>query len=90
VKDFGQSLINLWKHLGVNQRVSIIVAMVAVVGALTGLVLWSQQPDYQLLYGRLSEKDSAAIISQLQAQNIPHKIANGGSTVYVPTDGSSP
>lgn len=86
MKDFGQSLLNLWKHLGVNQRVSLIVAMVAVVGALIGLVLWSQQPDYQLLYGRLSEKDSAAIISQLQAQNIPHKIANGGSTVYVPTD----
>ncbi len=86
MKDFGQSLLGLWKHLGLNQRVSLGVAFVAVIGALTALVIWSRQPDMQLLYGRLSEKDSAAIISQLQAQGIQHKIANGGSTVYVQSD----
>lgn len=86
MKDFGQSLLNIWKHLGLNQRVSIIVAALGVIAVMAGIVIWSQQPDYQLLYGRLSEKDSAAIISQLQSQNIPHKIANGGSTVYVPSD----
>ncbi len=84
MKEFGQSLLNLWKHLGLNQRVSLIVAAVAVIGGLIALTIWSRQPDYQLLYGRLTEKDSASIISQLQSQNIPHKIANGGSTVYVP------
>lgn len=86
MKDFGQSLLNLWKQLGLNQKVSLIVAALAVAGAMVALVIWSKQPDYQLLYGRLSEKDSAAIISQLQSQNIPHKIANGGSTVYVPAE----
>jgi flagellar M-ring protein FliF len=86
VKDFGQSLLNLWKHLGLNQRVSLVLAALAVVAGLVALVIWSRQPDYQLLYGRLSEKDSAAIISQLQTQNVPHRIANGGSTVYVPSD----
>lgn len=86
MKDFGQSLLNLWKQLGLNQKVSLVVAALAVIGVLVALVLWSKQPDYQLLYGRLSEKDSAAIIAQLQSQNIPHKIANGGSTVYVPAE----
>jgi flagellar M-ring protein FliF len=84
MKNFTQSLLSLWKELGLNQRVSLVLAALAVIGGLTALVLWSQRPDLQLLYGRLSEKDSAMIISQLQAQNIPHKIANGGSTVYVP------
>lgn len=86
MKDFGNSLLTLWKQLGLNQRVSLIVAAVAVIGGMIALVVWSKQPDYQLLYGRLSEKDSSAIISQLQAQNIPHRIANGGSTVYVPAE----
>jgi len=86
VKEFGQSLLGLWKQLGLNQKVSLVVAAIAVIGVLTGLVVWSRQPDFQLLYGRLSDKDSAAIISQLQSQNIPHKIANGGSTVYVPAN----
>ena len=85
MKDFGQSLLNLWKHLGLNQRVSLIVAATVVVAGLVALVVWSRQPDYQLLYGRLSDKDSAVIISQLQAQSIPFKATNNGSTIYVPT-----
>ena len=86
MKDFGQSLLSLWKQLGLNQRVSLVVAALGVLGGLAALVVWSRQPDYQLLYGRLGEKDAAAIISQLQAQGIPHKVSNGGSTVYVPAD----
>ncbi len=84
MKAFSQSLLALWHQLGLNQRVSLIVAALVVVIGLVGVVLWSNQPDFQLLYGKLSEKDSSQIIAQLQAQNIPHKIANGGSTVYVP------
>ncbi len=86
MKAFSQSLLSLWKELGLNQRVSLAVAAFAVIAGLTALVVWSRRPDMQLLYGRLSEKDSAAIISQLQAQNVPHQVSNGGSTVYVSTD----
>jgi flagellar M-ring protein FliF len=86
MKNFTQSLLTLWKELGLNQRVSIILAAGVVVIGLSSLVMWSRRPDLQLLYGRLSEKDAAAIVSQLQAQNIPHKVTNGGATVYVPAD----
>ncbi|CAM2827875.1 flagellar basal-body MS-ring/collar protein FliF [Rariglobus hedericola] len=86
MKAFTQSLLGLWTQLGINQRVTLVVAAAAVVAGLIGVVLWSHQPDYQLLYGKLSEKDSSQIIAQLQAQNIPHKIANGGNTIYVPAD----
>lgn len=86
MKAFAQSLLDLWKQLGLNQRVSLVVAAVGVIGGLLAVVLWSRQPDYQLLYGRLSEKDSSQIIAQLQTQGISHRIANGGSTIYVPAD----
>src|SRR5450432_346305 len=86
MKNFIASLGHLWKELGINQRVSLIVAALAVIGTLTALTLWSRRPDMQLLYGRLSEKDAATIISQLQAQNIPHTVSAGGGTVYVPSD----
>jgi flagellar M-ring protein FliF len=86
MKNFTQSLLNLWKELGLNQRVSIVISALVVTVGLVALVLWSRRPDLQLLYGRLSEKDAAAIVSQLQAQNIPHKVTNGGATVYVPAD----
>lgn len=86
MKSFANSLLALWKQLGLNQRVSLTVAAIAVVAGLTAVVIWTRQPDYQLLYGRLSEKDAAQIVSLLQAQNVPHKLANGGATIYVPAE----
>lgn len=86
MKKFAQSLIDLWLQLGLNQRVSLVVAALAVAGGMIAVVLWSRRPDYQLLYARLGEKDSAAVISYLQTQNIPHQITAGGSSVSVPAD----
>jgi len=86
MKNFLQSLGALWKELGLNQRVSLIMAALAVLAGLIALTVWSHRPDLQLLYGRLSEKDAAAIVSSLQAQNIPHKVSAGGGSVYVPAD----
>ncbi|MDB6093976.1 MAG: flagellar M-ring protein FliF [Verrucomicrobia bacterium] len=85
MKNFAQSLLDLWKQFGVNQRVSLVVAAVAVIGGLIAVVLWSQRPDYQLLYARMSEKDAASVIGYLQAQNIPHQVSAGGSAVQVPS-----
>ncbi len=86
MKSFLSSLFGLWKELGLNQRVSLIVAAVAVIGGLTALTVWSNRPDLQLLFGRLSEKDAAAIVSSLQGQGIPYEVSNGGSAVYVPAE----
>jgi len=86
MKNFLGSLGALWKELGLNQRVSLIMAALTVLACLIALTIWSRRPDMQLLYGRLSEKDAATIISQLQAQGIPHTVSAGGGTVYVPSD----
>jgi flagellar M-ring protein FliF len=86
MKNFAQSLLDLWKQLGLNQRVSLVVAALGVVGGLVAVVLWSQRPDYQLLYARLGDKDAAAVISYLESQNIPHQVTGGGSAVQVPAN----
>jgi flagellar M-ring protein FliF len=86
MKNFGTSLLALWQQLGLNQRVSLVVAALAVIAGMIAVVVWTNRPDYQLLYARLGDKDSAAIISHLQAQNIPHHISAGGSAVQVPAD----
>ncbi|HLP24885.1 MAG TPA: flagellar basal-body MS-ring/collar protein FliF, partial [Acidobacteriota bacterium] len=86
MKNFAASLLALWQQLGLNQRVSLIVATVAVIGGMIALVLWSRRPDYQLLYARLAEKDATAIISELQTRNIPYQVSAGGTAVQVPAD----
>ena len=86
MKNLLQSLTALWGHLGLNQRVSLVIAAMVVVAGLAALVSWSRRPDYQLLYGRLGEKDAAAVISYLQTNNIPHRIEAGGGAVFVPAE----
>ena len=84
MKPFAHSLLALWRELGVNQRVSLSVAALVLLGGLVALVLWSRRPDYQLLYGRLGEKDTSAIVAALQTQSVPHKTSGG--SIYVPAD----
>src|SRR3954468_2526006 len=86
MNNFAKSLVALWKELGLNQRVSIVVAALAVIGGLIAVVLWSRRPDMQLLYARMSEKDAAAVISHLQTLNIQHQVTSGGTAVMVPSD----
>jgi len=86
MKNFANSLVALWQQLGLNQRVSLMVAALAVAGGLIGVVLWSKRPDYQLLYARMGDKDAASVISYLQSQNIPHQVTAGGTAVQVPAD----
>ena len=84
MRPFYQSLLALWSQLGANQRVSLAISAMVVVAGLAALVSWSRRPDYQLLYGRLGEKDASAVISYLQTSNIPHRIEAGA--VFVPAD----
>ena len=86
MKNFAQSLVAIWRELGINQRASLAVAALAVIGGLIAVSVWSRRPDYQLLYAKLGDKDSGAVISYLETQNIPHQISAGGSVVQVPSD----
>ena len=83
---FAQSLLGLWKQLGLNQRVSLIVASLALAGGMAAIVIWSRRPDYQLLYGQLGAKDAGAVVAYLDAQGVPYQVTAGGSAVEVPSD----
>lgn len=86
MKNFIQSLVALWGQLGINQRVSLVVATLAVTLGMVAVAVWSRRPDYQLLYARLGEKDAAAVIGYLESQNVPHQVTAGGTAVQVPAD----
>ena len=81
-----QQFLALWRQLGLNQRVSLALATVAVFATIAGLVVWSHRPRMQLLYGRLSQKDAAEVVSAIQAQGVSYEIGAGGQSVYVSSD----
>jgi flagellar M-ring protein FliF len=77
--------LEIWKQLGINQRVSIVLATVAVIGGLVAIGVWSARVDYSLLYGRLDDSEAGKVIASLNDAKVPYKTGAGGS-IYVPAD----
>ncbi len=81
-----QQLVAIWKQLGLNQRITLGAAIAVVLGGMVALVFWSERPQMQLLYGRLSDKDVSEITGMLDEQSVKYQIGAGGASVYVPSD----
>lgn len=61
------------------QRLGLMLATATVVAVLVAGYMWSQTPDYRVLYGNLSDRDGGAVIAALQQMNVPYKFAEGGA-----------
>src|SRR5262245_39259151 len=84
MKTLFQQLRALWAQLGINQRVTLAVATLAVIGGMVALVMWSGRPQMQLLYGRLGDKEISEVVALLQEQNVRYEV--GGGSIYVPSE----
>ncbi|HEV7927391.1 MAG TPA: flagellar basal-body MS-ring/collar protein FliF [Verrucomicrobiae bacterium] len=80
----GQHLLAIWKQLGLNQRISIVLATGLVFLGLGAMVFWSSRPDFALLYGKLDDGEASKIVASLDESKIPYQV-HGGS-IYVPSD----
>lgn len=74
----------IWKQLGLNQRISLVLAAGAVLAGLGGLAMWSTRVDYAHLYGGLDEAEAGKVIAALDEAKIPYRISRGGSAIEVP------
>ena len=64
----------------------LMLGVAAVVGVMSGVWLWSQQPDYRVLFSNFSDRDGGAIVASLQQMNVPYKFAEGGGAILVPAN----
>ncbi len=76
----------LWNSLGRRQQVVLVVLGVGVVVLLGMLAMWAGQPEYTTAYTNLSEQDAAAIVQQLQKQQVPYQLIGNGTTIRVPAN----
>lgn len=53
---------------------------------MAGVWMWSQSPDYRVLFSNFNDRDGGAIVASLQQLNIPYKYSDGGSAILVPSD----
>lgn len=64
----------------------LMLGVAAVIAIMSGVWMWSQQPDYRVLFSNYNDRDGGAIVASLQQMNVPYKFAEGGGAILVPAD----
>jgi flagellar M-ring protein FliF len=74
-----------FNQLSSQKKIGFMLAAAAIIALLAGAWMWSQTPDYRVLYANISDdRDGGVIINALQQMNVPYKFDRGGSTIMVP------
>ena len=67
-----------------GNKLMLLAGIAAVVAVMVVFWLWSQQPDYRVLFSNYSDKDGGAIVAELEKMNVPYKFSDGGNAILVP------
>lgn len=86
ISELGRQLLSIWKQLGLNQRVIIAAATLAVLAGIGGIVAWSGRVEYALLFGKLEESEAARVVAALEDAKVKYKIGRGGNSILVAAD----
>jgi len=81
-----RQLLGVWKQLGLNQRISVVLATGVVLAGLVSLAFWSSGVDYALLYGKLDDSEAAKVVAVLDELKVPHKVGQAGGAIFVARD----
>ena len=76
----------IYDRLTWTQRICIVIAAVAVIGGLTYANHWNDERDFKPLFTGLADEDAGALVAKLHESGVEYRLANGGSTILVPSD----
>lgn len=68
----------------IGSKLFLLAGMAAVIAVMVVFWLWSQQPDYRVLYSNFADKDGGAIVAALDKMNVPYKLSETGTAILVP------
>ncbi len=83
--EFIKNLQLRYQELTPGKKSAAMVLGAVVVASLVVMSFWLQAPDYQTLYGNLSEEDAANILEELKSKKTPYQLSNQGKTIRVPS-----
>jgi flagellar M-ring protein FliF len=62
------------------------VAIAVVLAVMAGIWMWSQQPEYRVLFANVNDRDGGAITASLTQMGVPYKFSDGGGAILVPLE----
>ena len=75
--------VNGFQGLPALRQIGLMIGLAASVALGVSVVLWSQKPDYTLLYANLSSKDAGQVIDALKSTGIQFKVDEATGAVMV-------
>jgi flagellar M-ring protein FliF len=66
------------------RQIGMLIAVAAAVALGVAAALWSQEPNYALLFGNLTEKDGSQVLDGLTKASIPYRIEPSNGAIMVP------
>jgi flagellar M-ring protein FliF len=67
-------------------KMMLALGLAGIVAVLLSLLMWKDSGNLAPLYPTLSDKDAAAVMTQLAALKVPYKAAGDGTTLLVPVE----
>ncbi len=80
IKKLAESL----TELSMTKKILIALAFAGGFALISVLWLWTQAPEFRVLYTNLSPEDAGAVVEKFKEQNIPYQFSGGGTTLLVP------
>ncbi|MEY4210061.1 MAG: flagellar basal body M-ring protein FliF [Pseudomonadota bacterium] len=68
------------RNLILGSAISLILAIIV------SIFLWSNRPEYRVLFSNYSDRDGGSIIAALQQLNIPYEFSEAGNAILVPAE----
>ncbi len=73
-------------RLSMGQKIAAAIGLASLAAVAAAAYLWSQTPNYKILFANLSDRDGGAVIATLTQMNIPYKMTEGGGAIMVPAE----
>ncbi len=80
------ALLQVFNRLGLARVAAMAVIAVLMLGFFAFIIMRASTPPMAALYTGLSFEDSAAIVRELQSQNVPFELRGEGESILVPRD----
>ncbi len=79
-------LINTWRQSSVAARASSVALVMALVAAFVAAMVWTFEPNYEVLFSGLGDEDASTMTAELDKMKVPYRLQSGGSVILVPSD----
>jgi len=86
LKSLWDQATRFWSARTMAQRILFSGIALSVVAAFALMILWLNQPDFKVLFTKLSQDDANRVMELLKAGKTPYKLEDGGQTILVPSE----